>query len=328
MNENLNQRQEYIQRINRVLDYIDANLDKSLTLKELADVAHFSQYHFHRIFGVFFGEPLNQYIWRIRLERAAEKLLNNPKKSVTEIALDLGFSDSAVFARKFKTWSGMSASDWRSGGYRQHSKIRQKDRNNHQPLSNNGKAFEVTSSYLVNSSQSLTWRIQMKTESQLTADVQVRNLDEMTVAYVRHVGPYQQNEELFGSLIEKLCKWAGPRDLLRFPETQMMAVYHDNPEITEDDKLRLSMCITVPKDTEVDGEVGKMTIPGGKYAMAKFELSSDQYADAWKAVYSGWLPESGYQPADGVTFELYLNDPKEHPEGKCIVEICIPVKPL
>lgn len=328
MSNDLNQRQEYIQRINRVLDYIDANLHKSLSLKELAEVACFSPFHFHRIFSAFFQEPLNQYIWRIRLERAAEKLINNPKKSVTEIALDLGFSDSAIFARKFKSWSGMSAKEWRAGGYQNHSKIRQNESNNHQPLSNNGKAFEVSSSYLVNSSQSQTWRIQMKTQSPLTADVQVRHLDEMTVAYVRHVGPYQQNPDLFEMLFEKLCKWAGPRDLIKFPDTKFMAVYHDNPEITEDEKLRLSICMTVPGDTEVDGEVGRMIIPGGKYAIAKFELASDQYADAWNAVYGGWLPESGYQPADGVCFELYLNDPKEHPEGKAVVEICVPVKPL
>lgn len=45
-------------------------------------------------------------------------------------------------------------------------------------------------------------------------------------------------------------------------------------------------------------------------------------------MYAGWSPESGYQPDDRPAFELYLNDPKEHPEGKHIVEICAPVKPL
>jgi AraC family transcriptional regulator len=41
-----------------------------------------------------------------------------------------------------------------------------------------------------------------------------------------------------------------------------------------------------------------------------------------------WLPDSGYQPDDRPCYELYHNDPKEHPENKCIVDICIPVKPL
>jgi AraC family transcriptional regulator len=55
------------------------------------------------------------------------------------------------------------------------------------------------------------------------------------------------------------------------PETQVMAVYHDNPDITEESKLRTSACITVTEDTAVDGEIGKMTVPGGKYALARFE---------------------------------------------------------
>jgi AraC family transcriptional regulator len=75
-------------------------------------------------------------------------------------------------------------------------------------------------------------------------------------------------------------------------------------------------------------EVGKMGLPGGTYAQALFELDPGGYAAAWEAVYGGWLPESGYQPDDRLAFERYLNDPKDHPEGKHIVEICILVKPL
>ena len=116
--------------------------------------------------------------------------------------------------------------------------------------------------------------------------------------------------------------------MLKFPETKVISVYYDNPKITDEDKLRLDVCISVPDDTAVDGEVGKMTIPGGKYAVGHFELAGDEYPQAWSALCVGWLPDSGYQPDDGPCFELYLNDPKEHPEGKCVVDIYMPVKPL
>ena len=111
-------------------------------------------------------------------------------------------------------------------------------------------------------------------------------------------------------------------------KTKILAVYHDNPEITDEGKLRTSVCVTVPTDTEVDGEVGKMTIPGGTYAVGHFEINDSEYEDAWNALYGTWLPASGYQPEDGVAFESYLNDPNEHPEKKCIVDIYLPVKPL
>ncbi len=120
--------------------------------------------------------------------------------------------------------------------------------------------------------------------------------------------------------------WA--RDLLQFPETKVMAVYHDNPDVTDESKLRTSACITVPEDTKVEGEVGKMTISVGKYAVAHFEIFENEYENAWNAVYGTWLPDSGYQPDDRPPFELFLNDPKEHPEHKHIVDIYVPVKPL
>ena len=166
-------------------------------------------------------------------------------------------------------------------------------------------------------------------ESKIKAlKVDVKELLDMHVAYVRHIGPYKGDAALFENLFNKLFTWAGPRDLLRFPETKIMSVYHDDPEITDESKLRTSACITVPENTKVDGEIGKMIIAGGKYAMARFELSNDEYQDAWNSLYGDWLPESGYQPDDRPSFELYLNNPKEHPGNKAIVDICIPVKPL
>jgi len=322
-------REEYLSRINRVMDYIQENLARTLTLEELAGVAHFSKYHFHRIFGLMVGETLNQFIQRLRLEKAATLLIGNPRRSITDIALDCGFSGSATFARSFRDQYGMSASQWRSDGgknYRKNGKT--KDKNN-QPVRNWGKAFTVSSEYYMdNKIMNRKWRITMKEKPNLTADVQVKSLPEQSVAYVRHIGPYKGDAQLFDRLFNQLFHWAGPRGLLRFPETKIMSVYYDNPDLTEEDKLRLDVCITVPEDADVDGEIGKMTLPGGQYAVGRFELATHEYPEAWAAIAAGWLPESGYQPDDRPAFELYLNDPKEHPEGKCIVEIHLPVKPL
>ena len=107
-----------------------------------------------------------------------------------------------------------------------------------------------------------------------------------------------------------------------------MSVYHDDPEITEDTKLRTSVCISVPENTAVDGEIGKMTIPGSKYARGRFEIKADEFQAAWDTMCGGWFPESGFQPGEGLCFESCLNSPKDHPEGKHIVDIYIPVKPL
>ena len=320
---------DYVSRINRVIDYIQRNLGRNLTLEELADVANFSKYHFHRIFGMMVGETLYRFIQRLRLEKAATLLVVNPKTSITEIALDCGFSGSATFARAFREAYGMSASRWRSGGHRTFRKDRKPVGKIHQTVRNLGKAFTISSEYyLDNQIMTQKLRITMNNKPTMKADVQVKELPEQTVAYVRHIGPYAGDTELFGRLFGRIFQWAGARGLLRFPETKVLAVYHDNPDLTDDDKLRTDVCITVPVDTKVDGEIGKTVLSGGQYAVGRFELASDEYPQAWAALTLGWLPESGFQPDDRPAFEVYLNDPKQHPEGKCIVEIHFPVKPL
>jgi AraC family transcriptional regulator len=158
--------------------------------------------------------------------------------------------------------------------------------------------------------------------------VEVRDVPKMHVVYIRHIGPYKGDAELFKGLFNRLFTWAGAHELLQFPRTKVLTVYHDNPDVTDDDKLRTSVCITVPENTPVEGEVGAMDIPAGKYAIGHFEIEENGYERAWDALYGVWLTESGYQPEDRPPFELYLNDPKEHPEHKHIVDIYMPVKPM
>lgn len=329
LNQTLNN--EYISRINRVLDYIETNIDKELTLDKLSDIANFSKYHFHRIFRTIVGETLNNFIQRIRLEKAAVQLIENQSKSITEIAFDCGFTSSSTFARCFKDHFKISASQWRENMNAENSKNCKINSNNYKSYSKFGKDFENEQYYFCSvfntDLQKNIWSIAMK-NSNLKTQVEVKELADMNVAYIRHIGPYQGNEKLFENLFGKLFNWAGARNLIRFPETQTLTIYHDNPEITDDDKLRISVCITVPPDTKVDGEIGKMLVPGGKYAVARFEINADQYGEAWDMVYGGWFPTSGYVPDDRPCFELYHNNPNEHPERKHIIDICAPVKPI
>lgn len=312
--------QEYIGRLNCVIDYIETNIGQELSLETLADVAQFSKFHFHRIFSAMTGETLNQFISRLRVEKAANQLVYNPKKSITAIALDCGFSGSAAFARAFKEEFHMSATAWRTGGWRQHHrKIRKTDGNIWQ-------AANVSLLYIDPVSNNLIWRINMINKT--AVQIEVKKVPDMPVAYVRHIGRYQGDSQLFAGLFDKLWKWAGPRGLLQQPDLQVLAVYHDDPEITADDRLRVEVCITVQADTPVEGEIGKMTIPGGQYAVGRFELSDQEYATAWQLIYGEWLPQSGYQPDDRPSFERMANNPADHPEHKHVVDIYVPVKPL
>jgi AraC family transcriptional regulator len=345
-------RAEYVARINRVMDHVDGHLGDPLTLDELAGVAAFSPFYFHRIFAALVGETPAQYVRRLRVERAAQQLVAAPRKPITQVALDCGFSGSAPFARAFKETLGMSASEWRRtmgprscGGT--NAPAGAQDRKDRQAPGKLRKDWVVTPAYGDAVQQRLIWRVTMTDQSTdaaqpaddsaeqpggaakrgLEARVEVKEVPAFTLAYVRHTGPYAGDTELFGRLFGKIMPWAGSRGLLG-PQSRILAVYHDDPGLTEPDKLRVSVGVSVPDDTAVDGEIGKMVIPGGTWAVAGFELAEDEYPAAWDAVFSGWLPDSGYQPTDGACYEQYLNDPAQHPEHKCIVNICVPVRPL
>lgn len=92
---------QYAQRIDRVIDYLRGNLHRPVKLPELANVACFSEFHFHRIFGAVTGETLKSFTNRLRLEKAA-RLLRYSEQSLTDIGLDCGFSSSATFSRAFR----------------------------------------------------------------------------------------------------------------------------------------------------------------------------------------------------------------------------------
>ncbi len=318
-------RREYLSRINRVIDHIENNLDKILTLEDLAGIAYFSPYHFHRIFSAIVGESLFRFIQRLRLEKAASLLIMNREAPVTRIAYDCGFSNSSAFARAFREYFGASPRQWRENGGNINRNTSTAESKICTTDSNTWKDFSSVGFYIDGNNIKTSWRSAMRTP-QYT--VSVKEMPEMNVAYIRHIGPYKGDGDLFEDLFNRICRWAGPRDLLNFPETKFIAVYHDNHDITMEDKLRISICITVPQGTVTEGEIGTMKIPGGKYAAARFELATDEFESAWDAVYGEWLPENGYQPDDRLPYELYVNDPEEHPERKCIVDICVPVKPL
>ena len=297
-------RQEYEGRINRVMDYIRDHLDGDLRLDALSRVARFSPYHFHRVFKSVVGETLNEHIRRIRAERAATQLINNPMRTVTEIAVSCGYSSSSAFAREFRQRFGVSASQFRRGGEASILRFRQE-------LEDQGKAF-------VNPADQSLIRTDM------VFRVDVREVPALHVAYVRHVGSYSE----IGRAFKRLFRWAGPRRSLWTPETKTLGVYHDSPDITPISQLRSDACMTVPAGTKTKRDIGTMTIPGGTFAVAHVEIDVTQYGEAWDRLICDWMPESGYQPDDRKCYELYLNDPSKHPEGKHIVEIHEPIRPL
>ncbi|MCP4305961.1 MAG: AraC family transcriptional regulator [bacterium] len=318
------QRPLYVERVNAVIDHIEKHLDEEMTLDELAGVAHFSPFHFHRVFGVLVGETLSRFINRLRLERAATLLVQQPSRSVTEVAGDCGLHNPSSFARSFRDLFGMTATEWRETGFHR----RQPAESVRDLLGNVGvigEDYGIAESGWDPETRSMKWDIRCADLPRTT--VQVVEVPSLEVAYVRRTGRYQGLGEFFADIFSRLMTWAGPRELVN-DDSWVLAVYHDNPSITDDEKLRVSACIDVPAATSAAGEIGRMRLPGGQCAVARFELGETDYSKAWFALAGGWLPDSGYEPDDRLPFERFPIGVSTTSPDKEIVDIYLPVRPL
>lgn len=293
----------YIERINKVIDYIEINIKYKINLEELAQLACLSKYHFHRIFYSFTEEPLYEFINRLRLERAAALLVTG-KMSITDIAFNCGFNDSSTFSRAFKKNFNVSAREWKKN---KNSKIDQDHREH--------------SSYILDTNVRKEYLIR-------ELSVTEKNINKTCFAYIRHTGTYSADYGLFLKLHKKLMQWAAPLGIMDNPETEEIVIYHDPKGITHEEKLRISMGVSVPDSIHVSGEIGKLNITEGKYLICKFELGNKDYGKAWTHVYRNILPAHGFQPNDGYSFEKYSTNCYDKEKKTTTVNICIPVKIL
>jgi len=106
---------DYRRRMNRVVDYLHQHLDENIRVEDLAEVAHLSSYHWHRIYTAMQGETVASTLKRLRLERAADKLANT-KSSLLTIANAAHYSTSEAFGRAFKDAYGMTPGAYREKG--------------------------------------------------------------------------------------------------------------------------------------------------------------------------------------------------------------------
>lgn len=97
---------DYRRRIARVLAAIDADPAAAHKVEDLAALAHFSPFHFHRLYRQVTGETVAATLRRARLGRAARHLAGG--QSVTDAAFDAGYESTQSFARAFRQQTGLT----------------------------------------------------------------------------------------------------------------------------------------------------------------------------------------------------------------------------
>jgi len=289
---------DYQRRMLRVLRFIQENLDRELGLGELAGVAFFSPYHFHRVFHGMVGETLGAHIRRIRLERAAWGLRESGR-SVIDIAFEAGYESHEAFTRAFGALFGESPSAFRAG---------------------HGRPLAVAPSG-VHFGALLPDDFHPYLTGGTTMDAKIRELEATRVAFVRHTGPYAECERAWGVL----CANLGPKGLLG-PKTKFIGLSYDDPDVTPADKIRYDACATVGDDFEADGDVGTKTILAGEYAVTVHRGPYVELSKTYAALCGQWIPRAGRAIRSEPSMEIYLDDPKQTAPAELRTEVWVPLE--
>ncbi|MCK9208328.1 MAG: AraC family transcriptional regulator [Salinivirgaceae bacterium] len=299
-------REDYIERINKILIYIDDNLDNSLSLETISKIAFYSPFHLHRLFKAITNETLNGYVTRKRIEKAALLLLHHKEISIAELSMQYGFNSNSSFTRTFKKYYGVSPIQFRSSNSNNFSKIGKAE-------SKNGQETRDIEKYICNIMNLKNWMT-------MNAKIEIKEMPKLDVAFITQIG-----ENGLDKAFEKLVKWARPKGLLESKDFRMARVYHDSFKITEPEKVRMSVCILLKEPLEVSGEIGLTTIEKGKFIVGHFEIEPEDFEKSWSGLYI-WMNENGFQKAERNPFEIFHNNYHEHPEKKSIVDLYIPIK--
>ncbi len=282
---------DYAASVNRAIDHIVQNLGGPLRLEDVAAAAHFSPFHFHRVFKAMMGETLAQFVKRHRLERALKVMSHGKDKPLTQVALECGFSSSSDFSRSFKQRYGVPPSvfdiqtwrdDRRSGSHASSDRVEQVRLPERLPPGENPDGFEVT----------------------------LRDLPARRVAYVRVLDPYQGTGVVEAA--ERLMEWADERGVA---DGQWLGYMWEDPEIVALADCRYDVGVVVAGKSEpvlLDGDVGLYEF--APMRVAEISMAGDIELEMrlldW--LYGTWLPRSDYIPDDQPCFEAWHGRPFAH----------------
>lgn len=284
------QAKNYAKRFEKVLDYIESNLDESLSTEYLSQIANFSKFHFHRQFAEYVGTSVGRYIQLLRLRQASYQLAFSHQNKVIDIALDAGFENPESFTRAFRNTFGQSPSEFR----------RQPD-------------WE---------SWHERYRFRIPERKQ-TVQVEIVDFKSIRVAVMEHRGPTERVNDSVGQFIA----WRKESGLSPKESNRSFGIAYDNPDTTEPAEFRFDICGEVTDKVPLNRQgVVTKSIPGGRCARVRHYGSHVRIGESIYPLYRNWLPESGEELRDFPLYFHYLNLMPETPEHELETDIYLPLK--
>lgn len=270
------------------LIYIQTHLNESLDLNNLANRVGYSPYHFHRTFREFVGEPVKEHIRRLRLERGAYRLKIS-EESILKIALDAGFKSHESFTRAFVRQFETTPLSYRKDFLRLSHARKRKIAPEYLPMN----AFKKDSGLLPN---------------QTTAtQVRLERVRPLIVAFVRHVGPYEdvlEENSPLSKLWEDLFRWGNDNGLIN-ADSLLLGIPQDDPSITQPEKQRFDVAVQISSFKNPSGRIGCQTIQAGTFGVGRHYGSFDNLAETYAHIYDTLVVSGNYQMRLQAPFEVY-----------------------
>lgn len=286
---------DYVERVNRAIDHVVRNLASPLRLEDVAAAACFSPFHFHRVFRAVVGETLNQFKKRVRLERAMYLMTHAPGRSLTEIALDCGFSSSSDFSRSFKQRYGVPPSAFDLSVWRASKR-------------------DDLEALIVDDQGRPVLRRLAPGENPDGFEAELVDLPPRRVAYLRVLDPYHDHGGV-ATAVERLLAWADARGL---GDNRWYGYMWEDPEIVALEDCRYDVAVEIG-DAPVGGpggagggDVGTYEFPAMRVAQVEVKgpIDLEQRAIDW--LFGTWLPRSGLVPDEQPCFEAWIGRPLAH----------------
>lgn len=304
---------DYVERVNLAIDHIVMNLERPLRLVELAEIAAFSPFHFHRVFQGIVGETPGDFAKRLRLDRAVAMLAHGPRRTMTQIAGKYGFASSSDFSRSFRQRfgaapSGFDLDAWRRAHREEFDRITEQQwREGAIPRAGAHHARLAARSGGGNPDG---------------FRVRIRTIPAMTVAYIRVANPYKGDSVV--KAVHRLIAWAERRG---FAGNQWLGYQWENPELVPLEHCRYHIAVEAGSFTPRGrGEVGRFRFPEMTVAQVEIKGGIDLELRALRWLYGEWLPRSGYVPDDPPCFEAFIGRPLAHGMAYFELNAWLPVR--
>lgn len=287
---------QWLDDMNRALDYIENNLQEKTNYEKIAQIACCSVYHFQRMFTFITGITLSEYIRRRKMTMAAFELQNSDIK-VIDIALNYGYESPEAFTRAFQNLHGITPTAARIKG----SNIKAYPRI----------SFQIT----IKGASEMNYKIVEKEAFQVYGIEGIFDTkdDEQLQAI-----PEFWLEKLRNGECEKLIKSAG------YPSVINSVCQYRKMEGTF---FPYMLCLMKTPLSNTGGYT-VVDVPKATWAVFvneahEIEGTSKAIQDLIARVYTDWLPTASYEVIEGYEFEMYYTDMN----GKCYEETWLRVIP-